>query len=105
MRRDLRFIWFSAYPVPVLVAKDARPHSQSGEQGRIILSFPPAEANRKVHPTLIPYGSSKAFMMRSLAGCRRIRVHLNILVQRGGAGLIGTRPYVGHPGRGASPPC
>ncbi|MCL5042134.1 MAG: SDR family oxidoreductase [Gammaproteobacteria bacterium] len=72
------------------LAKDAAPHlSQAEDKGRILF-ISSGEANRKYTPTLIPYGSSKAFMNAFARGLAVEFGALNILVNVIEPGLIGT---------------
>ncbi|MEH6386338.1 MAG: SDR family oxidoreductase [Pseudomonas profundi] len=72
------------------LAKDAAPHlTKAEEKGRIIF-ISSGEANRKYTPTLIPYGSSKAFMNAFARGLAVEFGALNILVNVVEPGLIGT---------------
>jgi 3-oxoacyl-[acyl-carrier protein] reductase len=72
------------------LAKDAAPHlAKAQDKGRIIF-ISSGEANRKYTPTLIPYGSSKAFMNAFARGLAVEFGALNILVNVIEPGLIGT---------------
>lgn len=72
------------------LAKDAAPHlSNAQDKGRLIY-ISSGEANRKYTPTLIPYGSSKAFMNAFARGLAVEFGALNILVNVVEPGLIGT---------------
>src|SRR5690554_2853237 len=62
------------------LAKDAAPHlSKASDKGRIVF-ISSGEANRKYTPTLIPYGSSKAFMNAFARGLAVEFGAINILV-------------------------
>jgi len=72
------------------LAKDAAPHlSKASDKGRIVF-ISSGEANRKYTPTLIPYGSSKAFMNAFARGLAVEFGAINILVNVVEPGLIGT---------------
>ncbi|ANG64423.1 oxidoreductase [Marinobacterium aestuarii] len=72
------------------LAKDAAPYlCRAQDKGRIIF-ISSGEANRKYTPTLIPYGSSKAFMNAFARGLAVEFGALNILVNVIEPGLIGT---------------
>lgn len=72
------------------LAKDAAPYlSKAADKGRILF-ISSGEANRKYTPTLIPYGSSKAFMNAFARGLALEFGAINILVNVVEPGLIGT---------------
>lgn len=72
------------------LAKDSAPHlSKAKDKGRLIF-ISSGEANRKYTPTLIPYGSSKAFMNAFARGLAVEFGALDILVNVVEPGLIGT---------------
>lgn len=72
------------------LAKDAAPHLAKAENKGRIIFISSGEANRKYTPTLIPYGSSKAFMNAFARGLAVEFGALNILVNVVEPGLIGT---------------
>ncbi|TKA89682.1 SDR family NAD(P)-dependent oxidoreductase [Halopseudomonas bauzanensis] len=72
------------------LAKDAAPYlSKAIDKGRMIF-ISSGEANRKYTPTLVPYGSSKAFMNAFARGLAVEFGALDILVNVVEPGLIGT---------------